>query len=174
MSKQALLITVVLGAAGIASAEPRQSSQHPRMGELGEIAFSERSTQLSVDYDTKLGELAGWARENPSGLLVIDGHASASEARHEDGAELALRRAEAVRDELLALAVAPEQIVVAGFGQSSHAGSPGRDRRVVVWGTHEPLATVLVRLDEAGAKKVEQGVTPGLRPEVPRPTLVER
>ncbi len=163
-----MLLTTLL-AAGTASAEPSQISQHPRVGELAEISFSDRSARLTVDNNQQLGEIAGWARENPDGLLVLDGHSATDE---HDGVQLSQKRAQAVRDELVALGVDPSQLVLAAFG--STGPHHGANRRVIVWGTHDQLAAVLTRLEEAGARDIEPGTSPGRRPEVPRPTLAGR
>ncbi len=172
--KKFLLLTAAL--AGTAQAQPRQMSQHPRVGELGEIDFGQQSTRIAVNSDEKLGEIAGWARDNPDGLVVLDGHAARSEAYHDrDAVRLSLRRAEAVRDELLALAVDPDQIVIAAFGDGQdHGRAPDRDRRVVVWGTHDQMALVMAHLGESGAKTVEPGDTGLRQPQVPRPTFAGR
>jgi outer membrane protein OmpA-like peptidoglycan-associated protein len=164
-----MLLSLVL-AAGTASAEPRQMSQHPRVGELTQIAFSQRSARISVDNNQQLGEIAGWARDNPDGLIVLDGHAAKGEGNPE---QLSQQRAESVRNELVAIGVDPDQIVIAAFGDAG----PARDARsrVIVWGTHDELAVVLTRLEQAGARNIEEGSRQnGRRPEVPRPTLAGR
>ncbi|MGE5185088.1 MAG: OmpA family protein [Acidobacteriota bacterium] len=163
------MLLPMLLAAGTASAEPEQMSQHPRVGELAEITFSDRSARLTVDNNQQIGQLAGWARENPDGLLVLDGHSARTE---QDGIQLSQKRAEAVRDELVALGVDPSQLVVAAFGNTGpHHGA---NRRVIVWGTHDQLAVVLTRLEDTGARDIEPGTSPGRQPELPRPTLAGR
>lgn len=164
-----MLLTMLL-AAGTASAGPGQKSQHPRVGELAEISFSARSARVSVDNNEHLGEIAGWARDNPDGLIVLDGHAGRDER---DAVRLSQRRAEAVRDELVAIGVDPDQVVIAAFGDEGPRH--GANRRVIVWGTHDQLATVLTRLETAGVRDIEPGShDTGRRPEVPRPTLAGR
>jgi hypothetical protein len=154
-------VLLTLLTAGTALAKPAKLSRHPRSGQLAEIAFSERSAKVSVDDNQAIGELAGWAIENPSGLIVLDGHAAPGEP---DAVMLSMHRAEAVRDELVGLGVDPNSVVVAAFGGAGALSQT--DRRVVAWGTLNDVDAVMTRLEKSGAVAVEHGVT--ARPQVAR------
>ena len=142
-------VTTVL-AAGPVLAAPAKMSRHPRTGELGEISFPEQSARLSLDDNQKLGEIAGWATENPAGLIVLDGHSAPNEP---DGVRLSMLRAEAVRDRLVSLGIDSDRVVVAAFGTRGATAT----RRVVAWGTREDADTVMSRLEDRGATAVERG-----------------
>jgi len=150
--KALVLVAAILAAPPVA-AEPNQLSQHPRVGELAQINFNEGSTRLSVDYNRKLGEIAGWAQTNPSGLLIIDGFASPQETKGAQDVVLSLRRAEAIRDELIAQGIDPDRIVLAAFGGR---GTP----RATVYGTNEPLSTAITAVQRGNPATVVWGTRP--------------
>lgn len=128
-----------------------QLSQHPRVGELAQIDFARNSERLSVDYNKKLGEVAGWANENPGGIVVVDGFARPDEKGNGPAAVvLSLRRAEAVRDEIVAEGVDPDRVVVAAFGGRGAA-------RAVVWGTRESRDLTISRLEHTNANTILWG-----------------
>ncbi len=150
--KTLVLVAAVLAASPV-SAEPSQLSQHPRDGELAEIDFNQESARLSVDYTKKLGEIAGWAVDNPDGLLVIDGFAGTDEAKNAEDVLLSLHRAEAVRDKLIAAGIDPDRIVLAAFGAR---GTP----RAVVWGTHDGLDAAVAHVEQSNPATVVWGTRP--------------
>jgi chemotaxis protein MotB len=155
MDKLALLATLLAAAA--ANAEPSQLSQHPRVGELCEIDFTIGSAKIGVDNYDKIGQVAGWALQNPDGLVVLDGHAD-STGNSAANTELSLQRALAVRDQLVALNVEPERIVVAAFGDGgAQRAKIAENRRVTVWGTHEGVGLVVARLGQTEAKVIAPG-----------------
>lgn len=151
------LVAALLLVAATAGAEPKNLSQHPRVGELTEIDFTIGSSRISVDNNNRIGQIAAWAEQNPDGLIVLDGHADHTGDAAKN-VELSLKRAEAVRDQLVALKVDPDHIVIGAFGNLG----PQRDklaenRRVTVWGTHEPLDAVVSRLESSQARVVAPG-----------------
>ena len=150
---KALVLVAGIFAASPVSAEPKQLSQHPRVGELAEIDFNVDSSRLSVDYNTKLGEIVGWATDNPGGLLVIDGFAAPGEAKNAEDVLLSLHRAEAVRDKLIDQGVDPDRIVLAGFGARGKA-------RAVVWGTNDNLDAAVARVEQGNPATVVWGTRP--------------
>src|SRR2546423_8937276 len=130
------LVAATLLAAATANAEPQNLSQHPRVGELTEIDFTIGSARIAVDKYDKIGQVAAWAQQNPDGLIVLDGHADTTGSKPENTV-LSLQRAQALRDELVALKVDPDHIVIAAFGdQGPQRAKLAENRRVTVWGTH--------------------------------------
>ena len=89
--------------------------------------------------DRSLGRVAGWAEENFDGLVVLDGHADGS-GPTAGNVRLALRRARLVRDQLLALRVESDQIVISAFGAEKR-----KHARVAVWGTHNHREQVMAQ-----------------------------
>jgi outer membrane protein OmpA-like peptidoglycan-associated protein len=150
--KALVLVAAVLAATPVA-AEPNQLSQHPRVGELAQINFNDGSTRLSVDYNRKIGEVAGWAQTNPTGLIVISGFASPQETRGAEDVVLSLKRAEAVRDELISQGIDPDRIVIAAFGGR---GTPRAD----VYGTNEPLTATVTSVERRNPATIVWGTRP--------------
>lgn len=150
---KAVLTAIALCFAGALVVAPAYAqSQRPRIGELATFTFDRGSSDFVVRADEpgarELGEIAGWAQENPDGLLVLDGHAD----RHGNAASnirLSLDRAKAVRDKLINTGVDPGQIVIAAYGEK-HANENTRDRKVVVWGTRSGMAAVMQRAKAKG------------------------
>jgi hypothetical protein len=120
-----------------AGAEPRNMSQHPRVGLLAEIEFPEGSTRFRDGAGSQLGHIAAWANDNFDGLVVVDGHADAR-GPHAGNVRLSLRRARLVRDQLIAIGVDPSQIIISAFGSEGR-----RHTRVTVWGTRNSLESVI-------------------------------
>jgi hypothetical protein len=135
---KALICSLSLAfAAGPVFAEPSSMSQNPRTGLLAEIKFTQGSTRLPDAAGSQLGRIAGWAEENFDSLIVLDGYADRSSAARA-GLLQSLRRARLVRDQLVALGVDPDQIVITGLG-ADH----GRHAQVRVWGTRNSLDQVM-------------------------------
>ena len=147
---KALVLVAAIFAASPVSAEPNKLSQHPRVGELAKLDFHRGSDRLSRDYNDEIGQVAGWAVDNPDGVVVIDGFSAPGEKNSPSRSVLlAEARAAAVRERLRSLGVDPYRIVVASFASR---GAP----RVVVWGTHEDVAQVTTRLSNQHATIVER------------------
>ncbi|HUJ61561.1 MAG TPA: OmpA family protein [Kofleriaceae bacterium] len=150
------MLFVLAIAAAPAAAEPQDLSQHPRVGELCEIDFASDSVALPEDAPNKLGLAAGWAVQNPGGLLVIDGHADRTGSSPYN-VRLSLARAEVVRDQLVAAGVDPDRIVIAAFGYDApQRPVAAENRRVTIWSTHDPLSDVTERLDQLHADEVSE------------------
>ena len=158
MQRLAVLTTLLFAAT--AAAQPRDLSQHPRVGELCEIDFPAGSAHiLETGATDELSAVAGWAKENPDGLIVLDGFADRdTEGTPPQRVRLSMQRAVAVRDKLTAAGVDPTRLVVAGFGgDSGQRARAAQNRRVTVWVTHEDLDAVVARLDATGAFSVLWG-----------------
>jgi len=126
-------------AASPALAQP-EISQHPRIGQLAELTFEPGSAELRIGLDNKLGLIAAWAKENPEGHIVLDGHAD-ERGPAVANVRLSLQRAQAVRRQLVMLGIDPDQIVLVAYGE--HEPRPGR--RVVAWATRSGLNAIVAR-----------------------------
>lgn len=121
-----------------AMAEPKDMSRNPRNGLLAELTFAEGQLRLPDAAGSQLGRIAAWAEENFDGLVVIDGHADRT-GPSAGNVRLALRRARLVRDQLLALGVDPNQLIISAFGSEKNR----RHARVTIWGTHNSAEQVI-------------------------------
>src|SRR5262245_8235693 len=110
-----------------AHAGPGTISEGP--GLLAELHFGEGSTRLPEAAGSQLFRVATWAERHYDGLVVLDGHADLRGANAHD-MKLSLRRARIVRDQLIALGVDPNQIIVSAFNAEERPRA-----RVAVWGT---------------------------------------
>ena len=91
----------------------------------------------------ELGAIFRWAYEHPTGSIVLDGSAdSTGPAAY--NVRLSARRAERVRDQLVAMGVDEDRIVVAIYGEAAlRRTAPALDRRVTIWTTHDPLYAII-------------------------------
>ena len=149
--KIALAALAVALAATPVIAQPN-NSQHPRVGQLAELKFKTGSAELALDVEPELAAVATWARQNPDGLVVLDGHADAR-GRSTRNVRLSLRRAHAVRQQLVASGVEPDQLVIAAYGEDG----PAR-RKVVIWGTRAGMDAVIARTLSRGHAVIWSGV----------------
>ncbi len=144
--RRSLLALALALAVAPAYAQPKVSQ--PRVGQLAEVVFQHGSRGLPSGSEPVLGKVAAWAKANPEGLIVVEGHAD-----YQGSAKLNLalstQRAESVVEQLLVLGIARDQIVVASFGES-RAG-----RRVLVWSTRAGYPEVEAELRARGAHTVQ-------------------
>jgi outer membrane protein OmpA-like peptidoglycan-associated protein len=144
MKTRFLIGLFVAGATTSALAQRNNASQHPRVGQLAELAFAPGSAEVVFDTNgkvaAKLDQAASWAHENPDGLVVLDGHADPV-GTEPANLQLSLERARAVRARLIAAGVDPDQIIIAAFGEDG----PRHDRSVVVWATRTGERAVVAR-----------------------------
>lgn len=106
-----------------------------------EIRFELDSAALTPSSAAPIEALARWLSENPSVELVrIEGHADEPGSPRYNYA-LSTRRAEAVRDALVALGIAPARLTTAGSGEAQVPRGDDGERRVtflvVVWDDSE-------------------------------------
>lgn len=144
MNTRLLIGLFVAGATTSVFAQPRNASQHPRVGQLAEVKFAAGSAEVVFDTDgrvaARLDQAASWAHENPDGLVVLDGHADVV-GTEPVNLRLSLERAKAVRERLVSAGVDPDQIIIAAFGEDG----PRHDRSVVVWATRKGERAVVAR-----------------------------
>lgn len=109
---------------------------------VSEVFFAFDSARLPDDMPD-LSPIVQWADENPSGTVVLDGNAcSTGPATY--NVRLSARRAESVRDKLVAKGVDPDRVVMAFYGEYGlRRTTMPLDRRVTIWTTHNPLHAIV-------------------------------
>jgi len=128
------------------SALAQQSLSHadsPRASSpVSEVFFGFDSARVHV-AEGQLSPLLQWAQQHPSGRIVLDGCTDAT-GPDAYNVRLAARRAEAVRDKLIAMGVDGDRIVLAVYGEDGlHRATNALDRRVTIWTTYEPLHAII-------------------------------
>jgi len=109
---------------------------------VGEVFFAFDSARLPSD-SLDLEPIVEWAKHHPSGMVVLDGNTdSVGPATY--NIRLAARRAESVRDKLIALGVGGDRIVLALYGEYGlRRTTDDLDRRVTIWTTHDPIYAIV-------------------------------
>ncbi len=98
---------------------------------LGDVLFASGKATLLPGARRTLDKLVTFLKENPERKVLIEGHTDnvGSSAYNLD---LSLRRAEAVKEALVAQGIDPERIVAQGYGEiypvASNADAAGRQR----------------------------------------------
>jgi hypothetical protein len=115
-----------------------------------EILFALDDAALDPIAASQLAAVVRWLDGRPDDRVVIEGRADSS-GSPDHNAELAARRAEAVRNALIARGVAPDRIVIAVYGENGARPRPdAHDRRAMIYATTAPLAQVIsAELDHA-------------------------
>ncbi len=138
MKSLAYLLVLAFAAAPASAQPPRDMSRNPRVGLLAELQFRAGSTMLPDATGSQLGRIAAWADENYDGLVVLDAHADRNGKSPLETTKIALRRARLVREQLVALGVDPNQIVISVFAPAHR-----RFGKVAIWGTRNSLDSVM-------------------------------
>ena len=108
-----------------------------------EVFFDFDSARLPDGTADRVAELVAWAKDHPTGKLVLDGNADAIGTRPYNVA-LSLRRTTNVKKQLEICGVPSEQIVMVGYGKDGPRRSSRKlDRRVSVEMTTDPLYTII-------------------------------
>jgi outer membrane protein OmpA-like peptidoglycan-associated protein len=140
--KSILLSAAVAMLAGPAAA---RDTAPVRSDALGELHFRFDSAALMADAPNVLGQVVEFASAHPDTRIVLDGHCDPTGAS-DYNVQLAIRRAESVRAELERMGLPKDRIVFAIYGEDGdRRPSHASDRRVTIWSTPEPLATVIDR-----------------------------
>lgn len=115
-----------------------------------EILFALDDASLDPIAATQLAAAVRWLDGRPDDRLVVEGRADSSGSSAHN-ADLAARRAQAVRSALIARGVAPDRIVIAVYGENGARRRPDAyDRRAVIYATPAPLPRVIsAELDQA-------------------------
>lgn len=104
---------------------------------LEDLVFEPGTATLASDATAGMARVAAWVAAAPAQSIRIEGHTDATGSA-EANLSLSLRRAEAVRDALVALGVPAARIQVAGAGSAlpvasnDEAAGRAQNRRVVV------------------------------------------
>lgn len=121
------------------------SHRSPGSGTLGELKFRFDSAALRPGAPIALDKVAAFASAHPDVKIVLDAYTDPVGAS-DYNVKLAIRRAEAVSTQLKQMGVAADQIVLAIYGEGgARHVRYADDRRVTVWSTRQPLATVIDR-----------------------------
>lgn len=120
-----------------------------------EILFALDDAALDPVATIQLAAVVHWLDGRPDDRLVVEARADSSGSA-DHNAELAARRAAAVRSALIARGVAPDRIVIAVYGENGARRRPDAyDRRAVIYATTTPLAQVIsAELDHAPVEVV--------------------
>jgi outer membrane protein OmpA-like peptidoglycan-associated protein len=155
--KKLIVASLIAAAAGPASAGPDFKTQTPVGRELAasdgirgilpedDITFTHASARLTEGAYAQIASAARWLRTRSDTQIVVEGYADHL-GRSDYNQDLARRRAQAVRGELIRQGVANDRIVVVVYGESvaDPAGNP-LDRRVVMVATPRPSRVVARR-----------------------------
>lgn len=137
---------LVAATVATAAAEPV-----PEPNPATEVFFDFDSSMLRPGADALLAEIAAFAKQSCDAKIIVDGHTDpVGTAAYNAG--LSARRAEAVREQLVAMGVPRERMYLGMYGENGIARSThALDRRVTVWATEAPL-------DELVAGTLHRGV----------------
>jgi outer membrane protein OmpA-like peptidoglycan-associated protein len=142
MLKSLLLGAAVALLAGPAAANEAQTTG---AGALGELNFRFDSAALMDNAAGVLDQVVAFASANPDSKIVLDAHCDPIGASTYN-VKLAIHRAESVRDRLKTMGVPEDRVVFAVYGEDgARRATHAADRRVTIWATSEPLATVIDR-----------------------------
>jgi len=118
--------------------QPSEPTPAPEKGPKGKFAshyyFGNASSSLTAQSKGKLKATARWLNANPDKSVVIEGHASTN-GNHAANQSLSEVRANAVKDQLVALGVDESRISVEAFGSDRPEVKPGaspKNRRVII------------------------------------------
>ena len=98
---------------------------------LGDVLFASGKANLLPGSQRTIDKLAAFLEENPERKVLIEGHTD-NIGSTTYNLDLSLRRAQAVKEALVAKGVDPERIVAQGYGEmypvASNADAAGRQR----------------------------------------------
>ena len=119
------------------------------------IAFGFDSQALDVAAQSQIATMASWMKDHPKHRLILEGHTDRSGSQDYND-DLALRRAEMVRNHLNALGVDPDRVVIAVYGErgaNRHVDS--LDRKVVAYASEQSIGVIVHDiLDDRDARQV--------------------
>jgi outer membrane protein OmpA-like peptidoglycan-associated protein len=127
-------------------------------GEQGErtmqrVYFNFDSASLKSD----ILDVANNLECTPNDTIILDAYADPVGSQNYNTA-LAMRRAQAVRDELVDLGISEDRIMLGIFGEKGeHKATHALDRRVEIRTSDEPVATLRDKRDEVAARVIAPG-----------------
>jgi peptidoglycan-associated lipoprotein len=132
------------GAGGIASSElagqPTPGTQEDLAVSVGDrVFFDYDSVVLSPEATGVLDQQAAWLQQYPNVIVTIEGHADERGTR-EYNLALGDRRANAVKNYLLALGVPPGRLLTISYGEERPA-DPGHDE--AAWSQNRRAVTTV-------------------------------
>jgi len=111
----------------------------------GEVLFRTNDSTVTTDTTSHLTTLGQVLSATPGAIVILDSYADAR-GSDQDNMELSMRRAQSVRDALIAGGLAPERIGVAAHGEQQAVSNKGDvdgyalERRVVITVGNEETA----------------------------------
>ncbi len=103
---------------------------------LCDVAFDVNQTEVTYEGSVELDHAVDAMKTDEDALIVLDSHTDATGSQRLNTA-VAWRRAEAVKDGLVARGIDPDRVVLAVYGENTAQGRIGRaDRRVDLWMTY--------------------------------------
>jgi outer membrane protein OmpA-like peptidoglycan-associated protein len=121
------------------AAQPEQPMTAERVLPV-DLLFDTNSSQLQGDAHAQLLEAATWAKCNPNGAVILEGHAD-PRGTQQHNLTLSGERAAAVRQKLIKMGVPSERIVIAVYGENGPRRATYReDRRVTVRAATTPIS----------------------------------
>lgn len=104
-----------------------------------DLLFDTGSSDLTAGARTDLLTLARWAKCNPDGAVILEGHAD-PRGSQDLNMRLSAERAAAVREKLVEMGVPSEHIVITVYGKNGpRRDSFAEDRRVTVRAAATPV-----------------------------------
>lgn len=172
MIRKTQTLAIALTLAGLATVAPAddtdKSTSETRASEKGErklhqVFFDFDSATLDSDLLTVADQLKKCAANE---TIILDAFADPV-GPQEYNADLALRRAQAVRARLIANGISSDRIMLVSFGEKgARCPSHAMDRRVEIRASDEPIATITQRRQAVAAAMV---LMPGQVEQVARP-----
>jgi outer membrane protein OmpA-like peptidoglycan-associated protein len=119
------------------------------------VAFSFDSQALDTAAQSQIARMATWMKDHGDQRLILEGHTDRSGARDYND-DLALRRAEMVRNHLNALGVDPDRVIIAVYGErGANRNVDSLDRKVVAYASNRSVGVIVHDiLDDRAAREV--------------------
>ena len=114
------------GVTGQGSLEALKEGTTPQTGVLADVYFEFDRSELAAEAREVLQRNSDWIKENPGVQIEIEGHAD-NRGTNEYNLALGSRRAQAVKDYLVTLGVAPERFSTISYGEERPAHDNTRE-----------------------------------------------
>jgi hypothetical protein len=158
------------------SAQEDQSSSGDTEGckEAGvTVTFATASTSINARGRTSLNAVAKWAKMDPGRTIRVDGYTDKT-GNPEKNKILSDKRADAVKNYLIAKGVDPDRVVAKGHGQETERPDLKNTRAVAVTACAPPKTAAAPPPEEKPAEPAPVAETaPEVPPPPPPPTVIE-